>query len=63
MSPSKCLVFEDTSAGVEAAAGAEMIAIAVPNQFTTQQDFSKATCILDASNELSLNALLLLEKT
>jgi beta-phosphoglucomutase len=40
--PSQCLVFEDTAAGIEAAAGAGMIPIALPNQFTQEQDFSKA---------------------
>lgn len=43
--PCKCLVFEDTSAGVEAAALAGMIVIAVPNQFTIHQDFSKAKAV------------------
>lgn len=41
--PSKCLVFEDTAAGIQAAIEAGMVAIAVPNPFTIQQDFSKAT--------------------
>ncbi len=40
--PSLCCVFEDTAAGIEAAAGAGMFAIAVPNRFTKGQDFSKA---------------------
>ena len=46
VAPSKCLVFEDTTAGVEAAFFAGMIVIAVPNQFTLQQDFSKATQVI-----------------
>ncbi|MBA3238235.1 MAG: HAD family phosphatase [Parachlamydiaceae bacterium] len=44
--PELCLVFEDTAAGVNAAADARMSVIAVPNQFTTQQDFSKASAVL-----------------
>ncbi len=45
ISPSLCCVFEDTAAGVEAAAGAGMYTIAVPNRFTKNQDFSKASQI------------------
>ena len=40
ISPSLCCVFEDTAAGIEAAAGAGMYTIAVPNRFTKDQDFS-----------------------
>jgi HAD superfamily hydrolase (TIGR01509 family) len=50
--PLRCLVFEDTAAGIESAVGAKMIAIAVPNQFTIQQDFSKATKVLGSYTEL-----------
>ncbi len=42
VTPSKCLVFEDTAAGIEAASTANMIAVAVPNRFTLNQDFSLA---------------------
>jgi beta-phosphoglucomutase len=49
---SKCLVFEDTATGVEAAANAGMIAIAVPNQFTSQHDFSKATKIIRSYHDI-----------
>ncbi len=50
--PSKCLVFEDTNAGVEAAAGAGMIAIGVPNRFTIHQDFSKATQVISSNSQI-----------
>ncbi len=53
LSPSECLVFEDTSAGVEAAATAGMIAIAVPNRYTIMHDFSKANKILFSYQDLS----------
>ena len=43
VSPQHCLVFEDTEAGVMAASSAGMITIAVPNRFTSSQDFSRAT--------------------
>ena len=52
VSPSKCLVFEDTTAGIEAAFSAGMIAIAVPNQFTQRQDFSKAADIIHSYEEI-----------
>lgn len=45
VSPEHCLVFEDTSAGVDAASNAGMIAIAIPNQITEKQDFSNATAV------------------
>lgn len=57
VTPSKCLVFEDTSAGIEAAACAGMIAIAVPNQFTTEQDFSKAKNVIKTYLDLPLNQI------
>lgn len=50
--PELCLVFEDTAAGVDAAAGARMTVIAVPNQFTINQDFSKASAVLPSYEEL-----------
>ena len=50
--PAKCLVFEDTTAGIEAAYFAGMIALAVPNQFTLQQDFSKATEVIHKHTNL-----------
>ncbi len=52
--PEECLVFEDTNAGVEAAADAGMVVIAVPNRFTLYQDFSKASHVVSSSEELSL---------
>jgi beta-phosphoglucomutase-like phosphatase (HAD superfamily) len=50
--PEFCLVFEDTTAGVEAAAGAGMIPIAIPNQFTLNHDFSKAIRVFSSHEEL-----------
>ncbi|KAF3362560.1 hypothetical protein PHSC3_000798 [Chlamydiales bacterium STE3] len=52
VSPKCCLVFEDTKAGVDAAADAGMQVIAIPNPFTTNQDFSKASKILFSHKEL-----------
>lgn len=50
--PAECLVFEDTAAGVEAAFGAGMTVIAVPNRFTLNQDFSKASQIIYSHSNL-----------
>lgn len=48
-----CLVFEDTKAGVDAAASAGMVAVAVPNQFTLTHDFSNAHRIISSYEEFS----------
>ena len=53
--PKKCLVFEDTEVGVEAAARAGMIVVATPNQYTLQQDFSKAHQIIFSNEELVID--------
>ncbi len=46
VAPSRCLVFEDTWAGIEAATSAGMIAIAIPNHYTKNHDFSKAVKVM-----------------
>lgn len=46
VNPKDCLVFEDTNAGVEAAAAAGMQVVAVPNQYTKNQDFKKSIEII-----------------
>ncbi len=53
VNPEQCLVFEDSSAGVIAAADAGMKVVAVPNPLTVGQDFRKATVILHSLSELS----------
>jgi HAD superfamily hydrolase (TIGR01509 family) len=55
--PAACIVYEDTSAGIEAAAGAGMVAIAVPNRFTVDHDFSRASAILPDGMGLGLAQL------
>jgi beta-phosphoglucomutase len=50
----RCLVFEDTEAGIEAASKAGMITIAVPNWITMEQDFSKATKVIRSISELPI---------
>lgn len=52
IAPEFCLVFEDTAAGVDAAADAGMRPIAIPNQFTLNHNFSKALRIFSSYEEL-----------
>lgn len=40
--PQNCLVIEESARGIDSAIAAGMTVIGVPNQFTRQQDFSKA---------------------
>ncbi len=52
--PERCLVFEDTEAGIEAASKAGMVAIAVPNWITMEQNFSKANKVIHSIAELPI---------
>lgn len=56
--PEECIVFEDTNAGVEAAATAGMKAYAVPNKFTEKQDFKKAVQVLPSLSNFDIKAIL-----
>ena len=47
VNPEGCIVLEDSGAGVIAAADAGMAAIAIPDKFTQNHDFSKAKAIAD----------------
>jgi HAD superfamily hydrolase (TIGR01509 family) len=51
--PSQCVVIEDTYKGVIAAARAGMACVAVPNEYTRRNDFSKASLILPSLRELT----------
>ena len=46
VAPSACVVFEDSSLGIDAAHGAGMHSVAVPNRFTRAQDFRKAHYVI-----------------
>jgi HAD superfamily hydrolase (TIGR01509 family) len=51
--PSRCVVIEDTYKGVMAATNAGMACIAVPNDYTRRNDFSRASLILPSLRELT----------
>lgn len=55
IAPQHCLVIEDTQAGIEAAVTAGMMAIAVPNWITNNQDFSRATKVMKSISGLLIN--------
>lgn len=50
--PQFCLVIEDTALGVEAAKKAGMNCIAVPNEYTKNQDFSNADVVVQSAKEI-----------
>jgi len=52
--PKNCLVIEDAQNGVEAAKRAGMTCIAVPNQFTQDQDFSRADAVVQGLEDIDL---------
>jgi len=57
VSPSQCVVFEDTNAGVTAAVSAGMIAIATPNAYTRTHDFSQAKYVLNSFDAISVDGI------
>lgn len=57
IAPERCLVFEDSEVGVEAASKAGMVTIAIPNWITTKQNFSKANKIIHSISELPIKSL------
>ena len=55
--PSECLVLEDSQKGVLAAASAGMKCIAIPNQYTKDNDFSRATVVVSSLDEVTLELI------
>jgi len=51
--PSQCVVIEDTYKGVQAAVNAGIKCVAVPNEYTRRNDFSKASLVLPSLRELT----------
>ncbi|MBR9705283.1 HAD family phosphatase [Candidatus Pacearchaeota archaeon] len=58
VNPSSCLVFEDAQNGIEAAKSAGMYCVAIPNQYTIDQDHSKADLILPNLNAFKLECIM-----
>jgi putative hydrolase of the HAD superfamily len=54
VAPSSCVVVEDAEKGVIAARRAGMAAIAIPNRFTRDNDFSGASRVLSSLEELTI---------
>ena len=53
VNPQRCLVFEDSLVGVEAAKSAGMIVVAVPNHVTRSLDFNHADGIIDGLDKIT----------
>ena len=49
-----CIAIEDSETGIEAAKNAGIKCIAIPNDFTKKQDFSRADVILSSIKELKI---------
>lgn len=49
----QCIAVEDTSTGVQAAVAAGITCCAVPNQYSRDHDFSKASHVFDSLDEFS----------
>jgi HAD superfamily hydrolase (TIGR01509 family) len=58
LEPSCCMAFEDSGPGVQAAARAGVVAVAVPNAFTLNHDFSPAHHMIGLDETLELEQLL-----
>lgn len=52
--PKDCVAFEDTNTGLQAAVSAGMKAVAVPNSYTLQHDFSQATWCIKPESDIIL---------
>ena len=55
--PENCVVLEDSRTGVEAAKAARMKVIAIPNQYTDEQDFTNADLVLSSLKHIDLQLL------
>jgi HAD superfamily hydrolase (TIGR01509 family) len=57
VAPGECAVIEDAEKGVLAAYAAGMVCVAVPNDYTRDHDFSKATHICSSLDEVTIDML------
>ena len=51
------MVIEDSSIGIESAKKAGMKCIAIPNEYTKNQNFSKADLTIDSADKIDINLL------
>jgi HAD superfamily hydrolase (TIGR01509 family) len=58
ISPSDCIVIEDSDLGVEAAKRANMKCIAIPNKHTYKQNFSAADLVAGSVEDIKNNILI-----
>lgn len=52
--PEDCVVIEDSQIGLESAKSAGMKCIAIPNEYTKNQDLSKADLIIDSEDKINM---------
>ena len=57
LKPEDCVVIEDSSIGIESAKKAGMKCIAIPNEYTKNQNFSKADLTIDSADKIDINLL------
>lgn len=55
--PHHSIAFEDSTHGLQAAKNAGMHSVAIPNEFTMTQDFSRADLVINSLKEFSENVL------
>jgi len=51
--PLECIAFEDSEHGLNSAKNAGIYGVAIPNEFTTDHDFSRADLILNSLGEIN----------
>lgn len=62
VNPRYCLVLEDSQTGVEAGKAAGAKVIAVPNEFTVDQDISKADLVISSLQDITWEKLKIVEE-
>lgn len=55
--PKKCVAFEDSESGVDAAKDAGMFVVAVPNKLSKHHDFSRADLVVDCLGQVNDSVL------
>ena len=55
--PRDCVAIEDSSVGTEAAKGAGMKCVVILNEYTKNQDFSKADLVIDSADKIDISLL------